>query len=142
MAEKVLPVDDEREFLDVLAERMHQRGMKVVTADSPRTVLRDCAIEEFDAIVLDMVMPDMDGLELLSKLMAQNPDLQVILLTGYGTVEKGVRAMKLGAMDFLEKPVDLQILCEKIREARQHKLLLVERDYEEDNKKILASVCP
>lgn len=139
MDEKILLIDDEQDFLYMLAERMTQRGLKVATADSPKTVLDEINLEDFDAVVLDLIMPDMDGLELLPELLARNPELQVILLTGHATIEKGVQAMKLGALDFLEKPVDLKILCEKIREAKKHKLLLAERRHEAEIRDIMAS---
>ena len=139
MDEKVLLIDDEQDFLQMLADRMEHRGLKVATADSPKTVLEEINLEDFDAVVLDLMMPDMDGLELLPVLLERNPELQVILLTGHASIEKGVQAMKLGALDFLEKPVDFKILCEKIREAKQHKLLLIERRHEAEIKDIMAS---
>ena len=71
-------------------------------------------------------MPEMDGLETLKQLKEINPDLQVILLTGHGTIDKGVEAMKLGAMDFVEKPADFQELLEKIKKAKDKRMLLIE----------------
>ena len=68
----------------------------------------------------------------------KKPDLQVILLTGQATVEKGIEAMKLGAMDFLEKPADLSQLTEKIKKAQAKKMLLVEKHIEDKIKKLLA----
>jgi len=72
--------------------------------------------KKFDAILLDMSMPGMNGIETLQGLLGINPDLQVILLTGHATVEKGVNAMKLGAADFLEKPAELKELLESADE--------------------------
>jgi FixJ family two-component response regulator len=66
---------------------------------------------------MDLAMPGMDGVETLRGLRVDQPDLQVIFLTGHGTLETGVEAMKLGAMDFLEKPTDINLLIEKVREA-------------------------
>jgi DNA-binding NtrC family response regulator len=65
-------------------------------------------------IVLDLLMPDMDGLQVLEQMIAFNPAQQIILLTGHATVSKGVQAIKLGAVDVLEKPVDIRKLVEKI----------------------------
>jgi FixJ family two-component response regulator len=78
-----------------------------------------------------------DGLEALKILKEKKPELQVILLTGHASVEKGIEAMKLGAMDFLEKPADLSQLTEKIKKAQAKKMLIVEKQTEEKIKKLL-----
>jgi DNA-binding NtrC family response regulator len=136
---KVLLVDDEKEFVDVLAERMSTRGMEVSSTISAADALKIAEEHTFDAIVLDLMMPEMDGLEVLKKLKAKRPELQVILLTGHGTIEKGVEAMRLGAMDFVEKPADLDTLTEKIKKAQARKMILVERKVEEKLRDILSS---
>ncbi len=76
--------------------------------------------QTFDVIILDLAMPGMDGIETLKALKTLNADLQVVLLTGQGSLQSGVQAMKLGAMDFLEKPVKLDILLEKIEKAKSN----------------------
>jgi DNA-binding NtrC family response regulator len=135
--EKILLVDDEQEFTQVLAERMKSRGLTVVTAANGPAALKKAAEEPFDAIVLDMMMPEMDGIETLRRLHEINPDLQIIMLTGHATLKAGVEAVKLGAMDFLEKPADIHRLMEKIKEAKIRKMVLVEKRTEEKLKKIL-----
>ena len=137
MDERVLLIDDEQDFMDVLAERMRDRGMRVSTTTSPVEALDKADEENFDAIILDLMMPVMNGLEALTRLREKNPDLQIILLTGHATVEKGIEAMKLGALDFLEKPIDIQALNAKIKEAKAHKMLLVEKRTEEAIKNII-----
>ncbi|MBW1722445.1 MAG: response regulator [Deltaproteobacteria bacterium] len=137
MPEKVLLVDDEEDFLDTLAERMRDRDMDVETTTSAEEALKRADEESFDAVVLDLMMPGMDGLEVLKALKKRNPDIQVILLTGYASLDKGIEAMKLGAMDFIEKPADLKILTEKIKEAHAQKMMLVEKKIEEKMKKII-----
>jgi FixJ family two-component response regulator len=82
-------------------------------------------------------MPGIDGMETLRRLKEKNPDIQIIMLTGKATVKKGIEAMKLGAEDFLEKPVDLNVLMEKIKKATHNKMLLVEKSRQEEVKKIL-----
>jgi len=137
MAVKVLLVDDEKEFVDLLGERMSARGMEVSSTTSAADALKIAEEQTFDAIVLDLMMPEMDGLEVLKNLKAKRPELQVILLTGHGTIEKGVEAMRLGAMDFVEKPADLDTLTEKIKKAQARKMILVERKVEEKLRDIL-----
>jgi DNA-binding NtrC family response regulator len=137
MSEKVLLVDDEVEFLDTLSERMRTRGMEVATANTGVEALKKVEQEAYDVIILDLMMPGVDGLEALKILKAKRPELQVILLTGHATVEKGIEAMKLGAMDFLEKPADLSQLTEKIKKAQAKKMLIVEKQNEDKIKKIL-----
>jgi DNA-binding NtrC family response regulator len=139
MTEKVLLVDDEEDFLDTLAERMRARGMNVTTTTSAVDALRMTAAESYDAIVLDLMMPEMDGLEVLKAIKEKRPELQIILLTGHATVEKGIEAMKLGAIDFIEKPADLKTLTEKIRMAQAQKMILVEKETEEKIRKIIRS---
>ena len=137
MSEKVLLVDDEVDFLDTLSERMRTRGMEVSTSRSGVEALKKVEQESYDVIILDLMMPGVDGLEALTILKEKKPDLQVILLTGHASVEKGIEAMKLGAMDFLEKPADLSQLTEKIKKAQAKKMLIVEKQTEEKIKKLL-----
>ena len=139
MSEKILLVDDEKDFLDVMSERIEARGMEVTTADSAAQALDKVESGGFDAIILDLMMPGMDGLEALKAIKKKNPDLQVVLLTGHATVEKGIEAMKLGAMDFIEKPADLDKLTEIIKKAQARKMVIVERKMEEKMKQIIGT---
>ncbi len=117
----VLLVDDEPEFVAVLAERLEARGLTVATAARGEEALVKARARTFDAILLDMAMPGMDGVETLQGLLAINPDLQVILLTGRATLAQAVAAMKLGALDLLEKPASIDTLVQKIDDAaRKH----------------------
>jgi len=138
MSEKILLVDDEEEFINALGERMRNRGMSVSTTTSPADAIKRVESgESFDAIILDLQMPEMDGLEALAALKKKQPELQIILLTGHATVEKGIEAMKLGAMDLVEKPADLKTLTEKIKKAQAKKMILVEKKTEERIKNII-----
>ncbi len=137
MSEKVLLVDDEKEFLEIMAERMTAKGMEVTTARSADQALSLIEKETFDAIIMDFQMPEMDGMEALKSIKNNKPELQIILLTGYATVEKTVEAMKIGATDLLEKPADLETLATKIKQAKTEKMLLVEKQTEEKIKDIL-----
>ena len=138
--EKVLLVDDEEEFTELLAERMEARGLKVDTASSGFEALEKVeAGESYDVIVLDLAMPGMDGMETLERLLAANEDLQIILLTGHATLQKGIQAVKLGAREVVEKPADLPALLEKISEAKLDRVMLVEKRMEESIQDILNS---
>ena len=137
MTEKILLVDDEKEFVDTLAERMEARGMNVEATTSPKDALELVEKESYDAVVLDLQMPEMNGLEALKILKEKRPEIQVILLTGHATVEKGIEAMKLGALDLIEKPAELSVLTEKIQKAQAKKMILVEKKAEEKIKSIM-----
>jgi DNA-binding NtrC family response regulator len=134
---KVLLVDDEPHFIKLLAERLEGRGFNVETAEGGPEAIAKVKGEPYDAIILDLLMPGMDGIETLKRLRETNPDLQIILLTGHGTIEKGVEAMKLGAMDFLEKPADFKELLEKIKAAKDRRMLLVEKKHEKRIREIM-----
>jgi DNA-binding NtrC family response regulator len=138
MAEaNVLIVDDEKEFLETISERLINRGFQVDAAGNGLEALDKLDAKNYDAIVLDMMMPQMDGIETLKHIRASHPEMQVILLTGHATLQKGVEAVKLGAMDFLEKPAEIEALVAKIKEAKSNRLLLVEKQREEAVQEIL-----
>ncbi|KAB1441337.1 response regulator [Pseudodesulfovibrio senegalensis] len=139
MAEKVLLIDDETDFLQNLSDRMNLRGMEVTTAQDGNAALDAVNQDSFDAVVLDLQMPGMDGIEVLKRIKAERPNMQIILLTGHASLEKGVEAMRLGAMDFMEKPADINSLTEKIHKAQAKKMLLVERETEAKMKEIMGS---
>ncbi|MCG8636674.1 MAG: response regulator [Desulfobacterales bacterium] len=137
MTEKVLLVDDEKEFLEIMSERLTARGMEVTTAESAGKALSLIETESFDAIVMDFQMPEIDGMDALKAIKDKKPEQQIILLTGYATVEKTVEAMKIGATDFLEKPADIESLEKKIKQAKADKMLIVEHRMEDKIKDIL-----
>lgn len=120
--ERVLLVDDEQSFLTPLAKRLDKRGFKVSTANCGAEALALLAREAFGTVVLDLVMPDMDGLEVLRRIMAKDPNQQVILLTGKGSKVHESEALNLGALDFLSKPVDLNVLVERLKTNNLQKL--------------------
>jgi len=137
MGERVLLVDDEEEFLDIMSERMRNRGMEVVTVSSAKEALGKIEKELFDAIILDLMMPDMNGLETIKAIKAKKPELQVILLSGQATLEKGIEAMKLGALDVVEKPADMEILVEKIKNAESKRAIIVDKQTQENVKEMI-----
>lgn len=139
MTEKILLIDDEEDFLAVMSDRMKARNMQVSTASSAKEGLEKAASGNFDAVILDVMMPEMNGIDALKILKDKNPDLEVILLTGHATIKQGIEAMKLGALDLLEKPADINALTEKIHVAQAKKMLIVEKKNEAMIKKIMAT---
>ncbi len=134
---EVLLVDDEVDYVETLAERLTARGMKVQTATNGKDAIEKAKTTFFDAIVLDYAMPGLDGIETLKQIRQINPNIQVIMLTGHATVDTGVQAIKEGATDLLQKPVDFQKLVDKIGEAAAQKVIFVERQNEEHIQEIL-----
>ena len=118
----VLVVDDEKEFLESVAERLLNRDISVDTAQNGAQALEKIGANSYDAIVLDLMMPELDGMETLKLALRNKPDLQIILLTGHASVHHGVEAMREGALDFMEKPADLDALVAKIMEGRSRRL--------------------
>lgn len=125
--DRVLLVDDEEPFVEALGKRLNGRGLKVETSNSGEDAIAKAGQRAFGVIVLDLAMPGMDGIETLKRLQKIDPDLQIILLTGHGSIEKAVEATKLGAIDFLQKPASLSDLLELIREASEKRALLMEK---------------
>ncbi|MEJ2108444.1 MAG: response regulator [Acidobacteriota bacterium] len=123
---KVLLVDDEKNFTETLTERLQLRDLEVFSASSGTEALALAEKHRFDAVILDLQMPGMDGIETLKRLLADDADQQVIVLTGHGTISKSVEALKAGAAEFFEKPIDIQVLSEKIGEAAMHRLTLLQ----------------
>ncbi len=121
MSTKVLIVDDEKDFLDIMAERMGARGMDVSTATSAEDALKMVLKESYDAVIMDLMMPEMDGFKALKLFKETRPDVSIILLTANVPEEKCIEAIKLGAMDVIEKPADLNLLTQKIEEAKARK---------------------
>jgi DNA-binding NtrC family response regulator len=136
---KVLLVDDEQDFLDTLSDRLELRGLKVSAVTSGEQAITEAKQQDFDAIIVDLSMPGIDGLETLKRIKADNPNAEIIMLTGHASVQSGIEAMKLGAGDFLQKPVELSELMEKIGEAKDKKMLVLQKQSQEELRKILQS---
>jgi DNA-binding response OmpR family regulator len=114
---KVLLVDDEVEFVSTLAERLRLRGIETRTANDGEEAFRQIASDPPQVVVLDVMMPGMGGLKVLERIKADYPAMPVILLTGIGTTQDGVAGMRLGAFDYLMKPLQIEDLIERIGDA-------------------------
>lgn len=136
---KVLLVDDEQDFLETLSNRLEMRGLKVNSVTSGEQAVVQAQDEDYDAIVVDLSMPGIDGLETLKRIKADNPNAEIIMLTGQASIRSGVEAIKLGAGDFLQKPVELSELMQKIGEAKNKKMLFLQQKSQEELRKILKS---
>ena len=119
MSVKVLIVDDEKDFLDIIAERIGARGMDVSTASSAEAALNMIEEESYDVVIMDFMMPALDGFKALKLMKAKRPEVQIILLTGNVPDEKRMEAKALGALDVIEKPPDLNDLIQKIKKAKK-----------------------
>ncbi|MFH1887326.1 MAG: response regulator [Pseudomonadota bacterium] len=135
--DKVLLVDDEEEFVEAFSERLTARGLSVDTVGSGMEALEKVRSGSYDAVILDLFLPQLDGIETLKIMLKSNPDLQVILLTGQASLQKGIEAMKLGALNFLEKPANIEKLMGQIREAKANRMLLTNKRLEDKMSDIL-----
>ncbi|RJP24206.1 MAG: response regulator, partial [Candidatus Omnitrophota bacterium] len=125
---KVLLVDDEQQFRESLARRLNLRGYETVSAGNGVEAIQ--AIRKFpdiDVVLLDRKMPEMSGEQTLRELKHFRPELQIILLTGYGSLESAVEVGKMDAYSYLEKPCELEQLVAVIEDARKNKKITMER---------------
>src|SRR5258708_25757843 len=119
---QILIVDDESGIRESLAGILEDEGYKTAPSSSAEDCLEQLRKSNFDVILLDVWLPGMDGLEALAKIRAMNDPPEVIMISGHGTIETAVRATKLGAYDFAEKPLSLEktlILIKNAIEARR-----------------------
>ena len=113
---RLLFVDDEKDFVDVIAKRLSKKGFDVMKAFSGPEALRAMRKADFDIVVLDLKMEEMDGIEVLKILGKMAPGLPVIILTGHGSEVSAREGVKCGAMEYLTKPCDFEELVGKIKQ--------------------------
>ncbi len=129
---KLLIVDDDEKFLNVIAERFALKEFDVTTASEGKKALEAAKTKQFDVAVVDLKMPGMDGTELLKTLKEKHKFIEVIMLTGFASIESAVECTKLGAFGYLEKPYDFDKLVVKIQEAYKARL---QKKFEDDSKR-------
>jgi len=116
-----LLVDDEEELVETIAERLELRGIVAETVTNGEEALQRVLEKPFDVVLLDVKMPGLGGMEVLKLIRMQRPNTQVILITGHASVENGDRRLLEGAFDFIVKPVDIEVLVDKMKEATQRR---------------------
>ncbi|NMC70092.1 MAG: sigma-54-dependent Fis family transcriptional regulator [Myxococcales bacterium] len=123
MQGRVLLIDDDRALCELLAEGLGRRGWSAEFRQSGEAGLAALAAEEFDVVVTDLAMPGIGGLAFCERVVANRPDVPVIVLTAYGSLETAVAAIRAGAYDFISKPVELDDLALAVGRAAQHRAL-------------------
>lgn len=116
---KLLLVDDEREFVQTLSERLLMREVHSATAYDGETALDILSEDDPEVMILDLKMPGIDGIEVLRKVKATRPEVEVIILTGHGSEKDRELCMSLGAFAYLQKPVDINVLTETLQKANE-----------------------
>ena len=136
-------VDDEERVLQTTGKLLSRKGLEALTATSGQQALDLLDAEYVDVVILDVKMPGMDGLETLRQIKSRHPLVEVIMLTGHGTIDSAVEGMRLGAYDYLTKPCELgellskseaaylrrQVMEEKIRQAQVRRAAASPRDF-------------
>ena len=117
----ILIVDDETVVRDSLGKWFEEEGYRVETATTARDALLKLPVQRWDVALVDIKMPGMDGLELQRKIREVDPEILIIIMTGYASVETAVQALKDGAYDYITKPFDPDDLAHLVRKALEHR---------------------
>ncbi len=128
----VLLVDDEEKILRALGRALRDAGHSVVETASPRHAQRLLGERTFDALIVDNMMPELTGLELIREYVGSTPEserAQILMMTAHATVESAIEAMKLGALDYLQKPFEIDELLVVVRRALEHQRLRTDYRY-------------
>ncbi len=120
---KVLVVDDEKDFVDLFVNRFRRRNVDAHGVGSGPDALSFLQQNAVDVVVLDLKMPGMNGIEVLQEIKKRHPLVEVIMLTGHGSVESGLQGMSYGAYDYIMKPFNLEDLMSRINKAKERKRL-------------------
>ncbi len=127
MNPRILLVDDEERFRTTLAKRLGERELDVATVGSGMEAIQEIQRKLYDVIILDIKMPGLSGIEALAEIKKLDPGIEIILLTGHGSMDTAIDGMRKGAYDYLLKPCDIDLLVEKILGAYEIKAKRDER---------------
>ena len=103
---KVLFIDDDEQILSIVEQFITRWGYDVTTASDGRDAVEAVQNKHYNVVFTDLIMPDMGGMEILKQVKELSPETEVIIVSGYGTIESAIEAMKLGSYDFLQKPIN------------------------------------
>src|SRR5213594_4408448 len=106
--EKILIVDDDEGVRQVLSQSLSETGYRITSAESGEKAVSAVREETFDIVILDMVLPRVDGMEVLKEITALRPEMPVVMITGYASVETAIKAMKMGAVGYIVKPFRME----------------------------------
>jgi len=123
---QILVVDDDRSSVDAITEVLKREGHQLFVADGGRAAIQILERKRIDLVITDLQMPDMDGMSLLKHISNQHTHTQVIILTGFGTIDSAVEAMSAGAFNYLQKPIDLNVLRSTTAGALERRALLLQ----------------
>lgn len=115
----VLVIDDEQEFVSTLVQRLRKRGWLSEGVLTGIEAIAKIAVDNFSLVILDMRLPDMNGSEVLQKIIKIKPQTRVVILTGHASAREGEEGIRNGAFDYLIKPVEFETLLEKLQAARE-----------------------
>lgn len=136
---KIMLVDDEERFLKTTKKLIKKKGYDVLTALSGEDALEKLKLQNIHVVILDVKMPGMDGNQTLKAIKTLYPLVEVIMLTGHGTMESAIHGLKSGAFDYLVKPADIDEILEKAQEAYEKKCLALEKIRMAQSKKYMRS---
>jgi len=126
MKAPILVVDDDRSSVNIITEVLKREDHQLFVADGSQSAIQILEEKRIDLVITDLQMPDMDGISLLKYIIQQHSHTQVIILTGYGTVDSAIEAMNAGAFNFLQKPIDLKVLRATVTSALERQALLLQ----------------
>lgn len=140
MGEKIrlLLVDDERQFLETICKRLELRNFEVTPVSSGEEAIEAARKNEFEIALVDLKMPGMSGEQVLETLKKEHNFLEVIILTGHGSIDSAIRSTKLGAYYYLQKPCELEMLLQVLKEAYQKRIKKKHGYKDEEMEKIIS----
>jgi len=140
-ANKILIVDDEKNIRMTISQALEDMDVEIETAVSGEEALSKVKEVDFELVLLDLSMPGIDGIEVLEKLSKERPDIRIIMITAHGTIDSAVDAMKLGAVDFIQKPFTPDEIRDLVSKVIQKETSTIEKEKDYDSYLELAKKC-